>query len=116
MYTSGCPKNQNKCWYKTGSPPPLESKNVVLRLRSVNNIVMAPANTGRDNNNKIAVKITDHGNNGILSLFWRNDRIFKIVVIKLAAPKIDLAPARCNEKIVKSTDGPLCAIAPDKGG
>ena len=21
MYTSGCPKNQNKCWYKIGLPP-----------------------------------------------------------------------------------------------
>ena len=21
MYTSGCPKNQNKCCYRTGSPP-----------------------------------------------------------------------------------------------
>lgn len=21
IYTSGCPKNQNKCWYNIGSPP-----------------------------------------------------------------------------------------------
>jgi len=21
MYTSGCPKNQKRCWYKIGSPP-----------------------------------------------------------------------------------------------
>jgi hypothetical protein len=32
--------------------------------------------------------------------------MFKIVVIKLIAPKIEDAPARCNEKIAKSTDGP----------
>ena len=25
MYTSGCPKNQNKCWYSIGSPPPAGS-------------------------------------------------------------------------------------------
>ena len=25
IYTSGWPKNQNKCWYNTGSPPPAGS-------------------------------------------------------------------------------------------
>jgi hypothetical protein len=29
--------------------------------------------------------------------------------MKLAAPKIDEAPAKCNAKIAKSTEGPLCA-------
>jgi len=67
MYTSGCPKNQNKCWYKIGSPPPLGSKNDVLKLRSVNNIVIAPANTGSDKSNKIVVINTDHTNKGICS-------------------------------------------------
>jgi hypothetical protein len=28
------------------------------------------------------------------------------VVIKLIAPKMDETPAKCNEKIVKSTDAP----------
>lgn len=68
IYTSGCPKNQNKCWNRTGSPPPLGSKNVVLRLRSVNNIVMAPARTGRESRRRIAVKNTDHTNKGIRSI------------------------------------------------
>ena len=35
IYTSGWPKNQNKCWYSTGSPPPAQSKNAVLKLDSV---------------------------------------------------------------------------------
>jgi hypothetical protein len=29
-----------------------------------------------------------------------------IVVIKFTAPKIEEIPARCNEKILKSTDAP----------
>lgn len=33
IYTSGCPKNQNKCWYNMGSPPPAGSKKVVLKYR-----------------------------------------------------------------------------------
>jgi len=43
-------------------------------------------------------------------------RIFKIVVIKLIAPKIDETPAKCKEKIAKSTEAPLCPIKPLRGG
>ena len=39
-----------------------------------------------------------------------------IVVIKLTAPKIDEAPARCKLKIAKSTEGPECAATLAKGG
>lgn len=49
---------------KIGSPPPIGSKKEVLIFRSVNNIAIAPANTGSDNNNSIAVIITDHINKG----------------------------------------------------
>jgi hypothetical protein len=51
IYTSGCPKNQNKCWYKIGLPPTLSSacpaikmslkKKLVPRLRSNINIKKA---------------------------------------------------------------------------
>jgi len=56
-------------------------------------MVIAPANTGKDNNNKIAVIITDHTKRGIRSKFILLDRIFKIVVIKLIAPIIEEIPA-----------------------
>jgi len=116
MYTSGCPKNQNKCWYKIGSPPPAGSKNEVLRLRSVNNIVIAPAKTGRDKSNRIAVIKTDQTNKGIRSIVIPAARILITVVIKFTAPKIEEAPAICKEKIPISTDAPACAIPADKGG
>jgi hypothetical protein len=61
-----CPKNQNKCWYNTGSPPPEKSKKVVLKFRSVNSIVIAPAKTGNDKSNKKAVMKIAQANNGIL--------------------------------------------------
>ena len=50
-----------------GSPPPATSKKEVLIFRSVNSIVIAPANTGSDSNSKMAVSITDQGNIGTLS-------------------------------------------------
>ena len=67
IYTSGWPKNQNKCWNRTGSPPPAGSKKEVLMLRSVNSIVIAPARTGKDNNRRITVNNTAHTNSGIRS-------------------------------------------------
>lgn len=43
-------------------------------------------------------------------------RIFTIVAIKFTDPRIDLAPARCREKIAISTDGPEWAAVADRGG
>lgn len=65
IYTSGWPKNQNRCWYKMGSPPPAGSKNVVLRFRSVSSIVMPAARTGRDNRRSTAVIRVAHTNRGV---------------------------------------------------
>jgi len=39
-----------------------------------------------------------------------------IVEIKLIEPRIDLAPARCNEKMAKSTASPLWPNLLAKGG
>jgi len=49
---------------------------------------------------------TDQTKRGIISIFIPGARILIIVVIKLTAPKIDEIPAKCREKIVKSTDLP----------
>jgi hypothetical protein len=38
------------------------------------------------------------------------------VVIKFTAPKIEEIPAKCKEKIAKSTEAPPWAILDDKGG
>ena len=77
---------------------------------------MAPASTGKDNNNKIAVTKTAHTIKGILFNHIPGARIFKIVVIKLMAPKIEDAPAKCKLKIAKSTEQPLWACTLDNGG
>lgn len=94
MYTSGCPKNQKRCWYKIGSPPPAGSKKEVLKFRSVKSIVIAPAKTGKERRSKTAVIRTDHTNKGIESKDIEEERIFMMVVIKLMAPKIEEIPAK----------------------
>lgn len=67
---------------------------------------MAPAKTGKDNKSNTAVIRTAQANNGIRSKIIPNVRKFPNVLIKFTAPKIDLTPAKCNEKIAKSTELP----------
>lgn len=55
-------------------------------------------------------------NNGIL---WSNIPsvlILSAVLMKLIAPNREDTPARCSEKIAKSTEPPECDRIPDKGG
>ena len=115
IYTSGCPKNQNKCWYRIGSPPPAGSKKDVLKLRSVSSMVMAPARTGRDKRRRMAVKSTLHTNSGISSIDIPTLRILIMVVIKFTEPRILLIPAIWREKIVISTEPPECPTT-ESGG
>lgn len=99
-----------------GSPPPLGSKNEVLTFRSVRSIVIAAARTGRDRSSSTTVTLTAHTNNCIRSRVIPFARAFIIVVKKFRAPKIDLAPAKCSEKIARSTGGPACPILDERGG
>jgi len=55
-------------------------------------------------------------NKGIRRMVIPAPRIFRIVVIKLAAPITDDKPARCRLNIAKSTETPGCPKSPDKGG
>ena len=88
----------------------------MLKFLSVNNIVKAPAKTGKDSNNKNAVINTDQTINGKRCIDIPGARILKMVVIKLIAPKIEDKPDKCKLKIARSTDGPECACTLLKGG
>jgi hypothetical protein len=79
-------------------------------------MVIAPARTGNDNRRRTAVMSTAQANSGIRSKSIPNTRRFPKVLIKFTAPKIELTPAKCREKIAKSTEAPACAILLDRGG
>lgn len=79
-------------------------------------MVIAAANTGRANSSIMAVISTDQTNSGMLNIGIDLGFMLIHVVIKLIAPRMDEAPARCKEKIAKSTDGPECTRFPDSGG
>lgn len=99
-----------------GSPPPAGSKKVVLRLRSVNNMVIPAASTGRDKRSSTAVIKTAHTNKGVWYCEIAGGFMLIIVVIKLIAPRIEETPAKWREKIVRSTEAPAWARFPAKGG
>ena len=76
MYTSGCPKNQKRCWNKIGLPPPYVRfspnstragiKKLVSKILSNNIITALTNNAGKANKAKtVAVKIP-HTVKGIL--------------------------------------------------
>ena len=94
MYTSGCPKNQKRCWYRIGSPPPAGSKKVVFKFRSVKSIVIPAARTGRDRRRSTAVMRTAHTKRGVWYCEIAGGFMLIIVVIKLMAPRIEETPAR----------------------
>jgi len=77
----------------------------VLKFLSINNIVIAPAKTGKEKTSKIAVIKIDQTNKGNLYIVIPGTRPFNIVPIKFIAPPIEDAPARCKLKIPKSTPG-----------
>lgn len=116
MYTSGCPKNQKRCWYRIGSPPPAGSKKDVEKFRSVNSIVIAPASTGRESSRRKAVIRTDHTKRGMRCRISPGPRMLKTVTIKLIAPRIEDAPDKCKEKMARSTAPPEWDAMLDKGG
>ena len=59
IWTSGCPKNQGKCWGSNKSPPLNGSGKGRLECRSEIIIVITPARTGRLIINKTDVKNID---------------------------------------------------------
>jgi hypothetical protein len=79
-------------------------------------MVIAPANTGNDSKSRMAVMKTDQTNKGQRSIVIPGARMLITVEIKLIAPRIEDAPARCREKIARSTAPPLWAILLLRGG
>lgn len=59
---------------------------------------------------------TAHTNKGVWYCEMAGGFILIIVVMKLIAPRMDDTPARCREKMVRSTEAPAWARFPARGG
>lgn len=106
IYTSGCPKNQNRCWNKIKSPPLNGSKKALLKCLSLIIIVMQAAKTGIDIINNNDVKNIDQENNSIkLNRYNRlKEDTDSMLDMKFIEPNSELKPARCKLKNSKSID------------
>jgi hypothetical protein len=79
-------------------------------------MVIAPARTGRESRRSRAVIATAHTNSGIRSGFILLGFMLIVVEIKFTAPRMEETPARCKEKIAKSTEAPAWASPLARGG
>ncbi len=81
-------------------------------------MVMAPASTGTASSSRKAVTSIDHTNSGILCSVMPGARMLKMVVMKLIAPRIEEAPARCSdeERHVHRRPRMAAGLASDSGG
>ena len=106
MYTSGWPKNQNRCWNNNKSPPRKGSKKLELKCLSLIIIVIHAARTGIEMTKSKDVKKIDQENSSIkLNKYNKeNDEMDKIDDIKLIEPKREDKPAKCKEKNSKSIE------------
>ncbi len=62
-------------------------------------MVIAPASTGIASSSRNTVTRIDHTNSGILCSVMPGARMLKMVVMKLIAPRIEEAPARCSDRM-----------------
>lgn len=88
----------------------------MLKFRSVSSIVIPPARTGRDKIRSTTVIIAAQTKRGSRSKVTPAPRMLTVVAMKLIAPKIEEAPAKCREKIAKSTLPPAWETSLAKGG
>lgn len=79
-------------------------------------MVIPAARTGRASSSKIAVISTDQTNSGVVYCVRDGGFMLIHVVMKLIAPRMDETPAKCSEKITRSTEAPACARFAARGG
>ena len=103
MYTSGCPKIQNRCCQSNGSAPWLTSKNVAPNSRWNISRNSATVITGMANSNRVWVTSDIQVNVGIFINFMPGARMFKMVTIRLIAPVSEAMPVICRPSDQKST-------------
>ncbi|CAM5528277.1 hypothetical protein SGLAM104S_00950 [Streptomyces glaucescens] len=105
MYTSGCPKNQNRCCHSS-APPFAASKTCEPNRRSASRQSSAAASTGNASRIRIDVNRVFQVKIGIRNIVMPGARIPMMVVMKLTAPRIVPKPASASPMIHRSGPTP----------
>ena len=116
MYTSGWPKNQNRCWNSSGDPPAAGSKKWVPKRRSASSMISAPLRTGNATRIMKLVRNRFHVRIGMRNRVIPGARSMVMVVITLTAPSVPDVPVRMIETIHRSAPRPGEPLGPDSGG
>ena len=118
MYTSGWPKNQNRCCHSKGEPPlcgiscslttsPPGTKKLVPALRSSNSRMPPASNTGNPRRLRIAVTSQFQQVNGICIMLNPGRRLSSTVAMKLMALSVD-ATQNTARLMIQSVCPPPC--------
>ncbi len=102
MYTSGCPKIQNRCCQSSGSAPADIEKNVASKLRCIVSSTRATVMTGMANNNRNWVTMIIQVSVGTRMIVMPLVRMLMIVTIRLIAPTSEAMPVICRPSAQKS--------------
>ncbi|PPS75232.1 hypothetical protein BZZ08_06758 [Streptomyces sp. MH60] len=114
MYTSGCPKNQNKCCH-SNAPPLDESKMWAPNLRSASSANRAAASTGKASRTSTPVSSTFQVKIGMRNMVMPGARMQMIVVMKLTEPRMVPKPEKARPMIHRSPPIPGECTASDSG-
>ena len=106
IWTSGCLRNQGKCWDNNKSPPLNGSKEGQLECLSEIIVVITPARTGRLITKRTGVKNIDQQYKGKNRNELTIERLedFNKVAIELIDPNKLLNPTMCKEKNIRSIE------------
>ena len=114
MYTSGWPKNQNRCCHRM-TPPLAGSNTCAPRWRSISSPNSAAVSTGNAIRIRIAVKKMFQVKIGIRNIVMPGARRHTMVVMKLTPPRMVPRPATMSPVIQRSPPVPGECVALDSG-
>ncbi len=114
MYTSGWPKNQNRCCHSS-APPLAESKMCAPNLRSASSANSAAASTGKASRTSTPVSSTFQVKIGMRNIVMPGARMQMIVVMKLTEPRMVPKPEKARPMIHMSAPMPGERTASDSG-
>ena len=105
MYTSGCPKNQNRFCQRI-APPEFAENTWAPSRRSTSSTSSAAARTGKASSTMMEVSSAFQVKIGIRNIVMPGARMQKIVVMKLTAPRMVPNPDSTRPMIHRSAPMP----------
>ncbi len=115
MYTSGWPKNQNRCCHRIGEPPPSGSKMWAPRCRSAKSMAAAAVSTGNAISTRMLVTSMFQVNTGMRNIVMPGARIVSTVATMFTPVSTPDSPVRTSAMIHRSPPSVGDRVISDSG-